>query len=208
MLKRWVARNFRNPAGLLGRLVGKLMLKGNSRAVVWTVGLMDIAVDDHVLEIGYGPGFGIERAALVANKGQIKGLDISATMRAAASKRNRRVIEAGQVELRTGDVHTMPYAGHIFDRAFSVHCIYFWQRPLAALQEIRRVLRPGGALGITILSRTRWQQVKTVPPPDLFTLYEPSEVVALMQAAGFKNVQAKDAAQADGLRCACIVGTR
>ena len=33
-----------------------------------------------------------------------------------------------------------------FDRAFAIHCIYFWREPAVCLREIRRVLRPEGVV--------------------------------------------------------------
>lgn len=208
MLKRFIAGKFRNPDGLSGRLVGKLMANGNRQAVEWTVSLLDIAADDHVLEVGFGPGLGIEGAARRATAGRVAGIDSSPTMVDVASKRNEVAIKAARVDLQTGDAGFLPYANRAFNKVFSIHCVYFWASPVRALREFRRVLAPGGIAAITILPRDRWLARKTEPPADLFTLYNACEVAVLLEQAGFDNVRIEDGPQHGKLRCACIIGTK
>jgi SAM-dependent methyltransferase len=208
MLKRYIASKFRNPDGFSGRLVGRLMANGNRPAVEWTVSLLDIQADDHILEVGFGPGVGIDCAARQASAGYIAGIDNSATMVDVARSRNAAAIERGQVQLRFGDAAFLPYASRAFNKLFSIHCIYFWANPLRALREFQRVLAPGGIAGITILPRGRWLKRKTQPPADLFTLYEADEVAALVEQTGFVDVRIADGLQHDKLRCACIIGTK
>ena len=51
MLKRFIAGKFRDPTGLTGRLVGRLMARGNQRAGDWTVSLLGMEPDDRILEV-------------------------------------------------------------------------------------------------------------------------------------------------------------
>lgn len=208
MLKRFIAGKFRNPEGLSGRLVGKLMANGNRQAVDWTVWLLDIAADDHVLEVGFGPGVGIEGAAQRATTGRVAGIDSSATMVDVARKRNAVAIEAGRVDLHSGDASSLPFANRAFTKVFCVHGVYFWANPVRALREFQRVLAPGGIAAITILPRDRWLERKTEPPADLFTLYNADEVAALLEQAGFDDVRVEDGPQHGKLRCACVIGTK
>ena len=208
MFKRFIAGKFRNPDGLSGRLVGKLMANGNRQAVEWTVALLDIAAEDHVLEVGFGPGVGIEGAARWATAGRVAGIDSSATMVEVARKRNAIAVKARRVDLQSGDASFLPYANRAFNKVFCIHCVYFWANPVRALRELQRVLVPGGIAAITILPRDRWLERKTVPPADLFTLYNADEVAALLAQAGFDEIRIEDGPQHGKLRCACIIGTK
>jgi len=150
------------------RLVGKAMASGNRSAIEWTVSRLDIGESDNVLEVGFGPGVGIECAARRAPGGRVFGIDRSPTMVDVARRRNVRAIVEGRVDLREADAAHLPYASLSFDKVFSVHCIYFWSDPLATLEELRRVLAPGGRIAITVLPKTRWLETKTKPPEHLF----------------------------------------
>ena len=208
LLHTQIAGKLRHPTGLLGRLVGKAMASGNRSAIEWTVSRLDVGESDNVLEVGFGPGVGIECAARRAPGGRVFGIDRSPTMVDVARRRNVRAIVEGRVDLREADAAHLPYASLSFDKVFSVHCIYFWSDPLATLEELRRVLAPGGRIAITVLPKTRWLETKTKPPEHLFTLYDAFEIVELLEEAGFRDVQLERAARPERLHCECITGVR
>jgi hypothetical protein len=68
-----LAQQFRQPAGFLGRLAG-FFFRINLEGIDWTIGLLDIQSDDHVLEIGFGPGHGIQRVAKLTAQGRLSKL--------------------------------------------------------------------------------------------------------------------------------------
>src|SRR5689334_14902148 len=156
MIGRFIASQFRKPSGLLGRLIGNGMARGNEAEARWTVDLLNIQRHTHVLEIGFGPGVAIQYAAEQAVQGHVSGIDYSETMVQVAGKRNTSAIRNGLVDLIHGDVRSLPYDDEMFDRAFTIHCIYFWAEPTTCLREIRRVLRADAVLAITILPRDKW----------------------------------------------------
>jgi ubiquinone/menaquinone biosynthesis C-methylase UbiE len=185
MIARYIARQFSQPAGILGRVIGRGMARRNDREARWTVDLLAIQPDAHVLEIGFGPGVAIQYAAERATRGHVCGIDYSETMLKIARKRNASGIANGVVDLTKGDVRSLPYADNSFDRAFTIHCVYFWREPVACLREIRRVLRPDGVVAITIRPSNQWQGRK--PPADVFHLYRGDEVATLLTDAGFRH---------------------
>lgn len=185
MITRYIARQFSQPAGILGRIIGRGMARHNQREARWTVDLLGIEPDARVLEVGFGPGVAIQYAAERAARGHVSGIDYSKAMLKLARERNASALTAGVVDLQIGDVQSLPYADDSFDRAFAIHCIYFWREPAACLREIRRVLRPDGIVAITIRPVHQWQGLK--PPPDVFHLYGGSEVAKLLSDAGFRE---------------------
>jgi ubiquinone/menaquinone biosynthesis C-methylase UbiE len=94
-----------------------------------------------VLEVAPGPGyFCIELAKLGAYS--ITGLDISHTFVEIASK---KAAEAGvQVNFRQGNASSMPFASDTFDSLLCRAAFKNFGQPVGALQEMCRVLKPGG----------------------------------------------------------------
>jgi len=100
-IRQQLVRQFRQPEGVLGSLAGVIMSSrpSNVSRNQWTVDLLDLQPQDRVLEIGFGPGIGIQRAALLVSEGLVIGIDHSEVMLRQASKRNAAAIAQGRVEL-------------------------------------------------------------------------------------------------------------
>lgn len=94
-----------------------------------------------VLEVAPGPGyFAIELAKLAPYR--MEGLDISRTFVEIATKNAR---QAGvDVNFREGDVANMPFPDRSFDFLLCRAAFKNFSRPVVALQEMHRVLKPGG----------------------------------------------------------------
>lgn len=173
----------------------------------WTVELLEILPKDRILEIGFGPGVGIELAAKKANSGFVAGIDFSETMVAAARRRNSVAIRSGRVELKMGDASSLPYEHGSFEKIFAIHCIYFWSNPAEYLSEIYGVARAGGSTAITILPKEKWDK-KNLPPADIFTLYSSKEVETLLIDAGFRKTRIEQYKTKSTFRCECIIGIK
>lgn len=145
----YLASQFGRPRGVVGAVVGWLMASKNAERTRWTVDLLDVQPRDQVLEVGFGPGIGIGAAAGLAVEGWVAGIDHSAAMVAAATRRNAGALRAGRVELRQGSAAALPYAADRFDKVFAINSLRFWPAPVEALRELRRVLKPGGRIAIT-----------------------------------------------------------
>ena len=102
-----------------------------------------------ILEVAPGPGFlAIELAKLGY---AVTGIDISKSFVAIAGRNAR---EAGvAIEFRHGDVARMPFADESFDFVVCVAAFKNFPDPIAALDEIHRVLRPGASASIQDLRK-------------------------------------------------------
>ena len=187
MLAEMIGKQYRRPSGLLGFLIGYKMTRDHRPENAWTVSLLEAQPTDHILEIGFGAGLAIGELAQIATQGKIVGVDYSETMVRAARWRNAGAVRQGRVELRQAEAANLPFEDDTFDKAFSIHSIYFWPQPLKALQEIRRVLKPGGTLIMTIMPKA----VMRLLGPDAavetpaFKPYEGEELAQLLAEAGF-----------------------
>jgi len=208
MIGRFIASQFRKPSGLFGRLIGNGMARSNEMEAHWTVDLLRLQPNMRVLEIGFGPGVGIQYAAQQVVEGHVSGIDYSHTMVQLASKRNSAAMKSDRVDLKQGEASSLPYDDETFDRVFTVHCIYFWVEPLACLREIRRVLRTNGILAITIMPKDKWTSRRGRPPAEVFTLYNGSEVAQLVSDAGFRDAHVESCPQPDKFPGQSILAVR
>jgi SAM-dependent methyltransferase/alkylhydroperoxidase family enzyme len=120
----------------------------NCREYVALHQLLGIGSGDRVLDIACGAGLAVELAA--ARGATAAGLDASPRLIAVARDRSP------QADLRVGDMNVLPWADDTFDAVTSFRGI--WGTTPDAVAEARRVLRPGGRLGLTV-----WGHIKASP---------------------------------------------
>jgi ubiquinone/menaquinone biosynthesis C-methylase UbiE len=89
-----------------------------------------------ILEVGCGRGVALPAIRHHCAPARLVGLDIDITLLSHA--------DGTQAELVCGDVRAMPFPDASFDVCVDFGTCYHIARPLDALHEIARVLRPGG----------------------------------------------------------------
>ncbi|WP_081772051.1 class I SAM-dependent methyltransferase [Paraburkholderia nodosa] len=152
--ERVLMRAFGRPEGVLGRLGGTVMARMNQPCAAWTIGLLEIRENDRALEIGFGPGAGIQLLAAAAPSGHVDGIDPSQEMLEQATARNAAAIARGRVSLRIGSVERLPFEDNTFDKVLAINSMQVWPDSETALAEIRRAMKTRGAvaLGFTAYS--------------------------------------------------------
>jgi ubiquinone/menaquinone biosynthesis C-methylase UbiE len=160
-----------------------------------------------VLDVGCGSGATtLELARRVGPHGEALGADIAESMVAAAADR----AEASQVanaRFVQADVQVADLGEGTFDAAFSRFGVMFFSDPVSAFGNLKRALRPGGALAIACWQNVfanEWMLVPgaavvsvtgALPPmpgpdePGPFSLSDPAKVRQLLGAAGFRDVE-------------------
>jgi len=141
-------RMFGRPKGFLGRLGGLIMARVNRDAAAQVIKLLGIRPDDKVLEVGFGPGVGIQLLLERITGGWVAGVDQSQEMIRQAAARNSSALRKRRVDLRYGSVQKLPFADATFDKALAINSMQVWPDARAGLQEIRRVLKPGGTVAL------------------------------------------------------------
>ncbi len=124
------------------------------------------------LEVGPGPGYlGLEWLKKTKNT-QLKGLDISEDMIAISRGNASEYGLSDRVEYFKGDAQKMPFEDGHFDAVFTNGSLHEWAHPVAIINEINRVLKPGGKYIISDLRRDmiapmRWFLLLMVKPKEM-----------------------------------------
>jgi ubiquinone/menaquinone biosynthesis C-methylase UbiE len=171
------------------------------RVSVWMVEQLDLQPAQRVLELACGPGdTGFLAAELVRPGGSLIATDGSDAMLGVARGRARDLgvtnVEFKRVELEWIDLPTASVDAVLCRWGFMLAA-----DPVAALQEARRVLRPGGRIALAVWDvpeRNPWATIPTralielghVEPPDpaapgMFTLADAERLGELLEDAGF-----------------------
>ena len=123
----WYARNTANDMAEFERLAERVthMIPSGSR----------------ILEVAPGPGY---LAIEIARRGSyaITGLDISKTFVEIATANARRA--SVEVDFRHGNASAMPFADDTFDLILCRAAFKNFSQPVAAMNEMHRVLKPQG----------------------------------------------------------------
>ena len=126
---------------------------GGRAATRHLCGQLDISGDDHVLDIGCGIG-GTARFLAATHGCTVAGIDLTPEYIAVAEELSRWTGLDDDTEFRVGSVLDTGVADDTFDVAVMVHVGMNIADKRALFTEIRRILRPGGRLGVYDIMRT------------------------------------------------------
>jgi arsenite methyltransferase len=184
----FLAGQLGRPSGLFGRFVTARLMNRSSRAInELTLRSLRLVPDDRVLEVGFGGGDLIARLLPAPATGHVSGADFAEDMVELGEKRFARAIAAGQVDLVCAGVEKLPYDDEAYTKACTVNTIYFWPEPRIALAELHRVLKDGGLLVVGFSPRAALEKMSFTKHG--FRYYEPDEVRALLDDAGFADIE-------------------
>jgi SAM-dependent methyltransferase len=103
-----------------------------------------------ILDLSSGTGQpALDLARVVGPAGQVTATDLSPAMLAIAEE-NARAVGATNVAFRQADAEELPFADASFDAVTSRLGAMYFVDIQRALGEIRRVLRPGGHVGLAV----------------------------------------------------------
>lgn len=171
----------------MGILTSNLMAKSNRSNYITLLQDLQVQPEDKVLEIGYGPGVGIELLANTCQTCCINGIDFSPLMYKRASCRNRKFIRNKRVKLLLGDFLNVKINSIDYDKIFCINVVYFWDNLRQPFERIKLLLKEEGVFCFYMAGRDFFIEKNFTD--RVFNKYTIEEVVAALHAAGFSKVE-------------------
>ncbi len=119
------------------------------------IGKAGLKPGDHVLDVATGPGTLARLAAeTLGPQSRVVGVDSSPHMLAQA-KAKRPVEKGAETVFLKASAEALPFPDAQFDAVLCQQGIQFFSDQLGALREMKRVLKPGGRLALSLWSDER-----------------------------------------------------
>ncbi|MCA1442276.1 methyltransferase domain-containing protein [Ensifer sp. IC4062] len=113
----------------------------------WAVDVLSPGASERILEVGCGHGVAVTMVCDRLIDGRVVAVDRSATMIAAAKRRNARHLAAGRAEFHTAELASADFSEARFDKAFALRVGPFARGdPARELMVLARHLSPAGRL--------------------------------------------------------------
>ncbi len=161
-----------------------------------TIDRLELQPGDKVLDVCCGTGASAIPAAIaVGSTGSVLGVDVSEGLLELARVKAQ---DLDNIEFRNHDCMALGLPDGSFDAIVCVFGIFFLPDMTAALQELWRMVKPGGKLAITSWGKTVFEPMDQVfwdavqaERPDLYKQYtpwdrisDPTSLQALLVSAG------------------------
>lgn len=156
----------------------------------WLFDRIDLREGADILDVGCGPGWLWQAwAKRLPTDLRISLIDTSPGMIQEAQKNLAMLDLVENVDASLADAIALPHLAETFDVVFLLHVLYHVSDPRSALQEARRVLRPGGQVFVSTNSLDNLSELHLLgakafggPPVDpgaaLFSLEDAETLVA------------------------------
>lgn len=113
----------------------------------WAVDFMNIQPNDHILEIGCGPGAGAELICSRLTTGKLFAIDRSESAVDRTRRRCSQYLEAGRLTVRQIDLATLRVPVKRLNKVFAFNVNLFWVRDAAAeIALLHERVVPGGSV--------------------------------------------------------------
>jgi len=185
----YIGRQFGNPHGFVGLICCQIMNVINRAMYRNAVALVNVKSNDRILDIGFGNGFFL-RELYRKQKCDMFGIDISEDMVSAATIRNVDAARNDNLHLQIGDCCDLHFEENFFSAVTSINTIYFWNDTAKGLSEIHRVLKPGASFCNVVYAK-EWLDKLSYTEKG-FRKFEPRDLIALGNGAGFADVSVKE----------------
>lgn len=144
-----------------------------------------IKADAAVLDVGCGQGIQLAEIRKLRPTARLSGMDISPRLV------SRAMANVPGAQIVTGDADNLAYPDEAFDVVIMTEVLEHLSDPVLALEQLRRVLKPGGWMLLTVPNRDwlryDWYQAnrKAYQPVD-DQWYRVAEVSSFIKMAGFE----------------------
>ncbi len=189
MLNKFVDKTARKPSGWLGK---KMYNDPHSHytSFQYTLDKLQLKSDDIFLEIGCGGGVLLNMALEVVK--YAKAIDHSYDMVQLAKEKNQDALSEGRVKIVQGRAESLPWEYNTFSCAAASNMFFFVEKPMTVLNELYRILKPGGRLVITSTEDSILPKILFFFWSHSMHLYKNSQMESMLRQIGFQTVEVKN----------------
>jgi len=144
--------------------------------------MLDIQEDDRVLDVGCGTGFATE--GILQHTENVHGLDQSVHQ---LQKAWDKLGKHDPVSFYRGDAERLPFEDDSFDVVWSSGSIEYWPNPVAALRDMRRVVKPGGQVLVVGPNNPKSTVMQKVADA-IMLFYDAEEADRMFREAGYTDI--------------------
>jgi SAM-dependent methyltransferase len=203
-LRRWHAEGIPWPGSVLYNVISQTEIFSRHYALVSDhVGLYCCA--GSILDIGTGPGWLLVAMRRSLSQLELAGVDISPAMVATAKENMKKAGYDAVIDLKVAAAEALPFPDVSFNAVVSTGSLHHWKNPLAALNEVHRVLKAGGYALVYDLVRKLPPTVAEAARHEFGSLrtrmlwlhsfeepfYSPQDMEALVPATSFQRGQTR-----------------
>lgn len=172
---KWAVKSYNNP-------------RSHYRSFRVILNALRLNERDSYCEIGCGGGVLLNMALKEAASGA--AIDHSEDMVQLAIENNRELHAEGKVEILQGNAEHLPWDANSFTACACANMFFFVEHPQAILDEVFRVLKPGGRFSMVTMGRGILGKVTFGLLFGLRT-YSNKQMTDMLRQSGFHNVSIK-----------------
>ena len=154
----------------MGRRLGKMVVGKDLKARGFAGGA--------ILDAGCGPGFMLIELLKLFPEATGMGVDLAEPLLDVARAAAKSEGLSSRVNFESADVERLPYDNQSFDAVVSTNMLHIVENPVKQLDEIERVLKPGGICFIADIKRSLWISLFEKVSRTAFTKKEAGEIIA------------------------------
>lgn len=170
---------------------GRAQLRGmnNRYSLLSTWGLSHVFFQRKrlVLDVGCGGGKNLKRLLNQSKNINAIGVDQSSESVKTSTRKNRRAVKSGRLQVVQGSVETLPFASNLFDLVTAIESVHFWDIE-KGVSEVYRTLKKGGQF--LIVNETQTSDGLDAYLAEVgFKVYTKQQLESYLKKAGFSKIR-------------------
>lgn len=140
-----------------------------------------------VLDVGCGGGKNLKRLLNQSKNINAIGVDQSSESVKTSTRKNRRAVKSGRLQVVQGSVEALPFASNLFDLVTAIESVHFWDIE-KGVSEVYRTLKKGGQF--LIVNETQTSDGLDAYLAEVgFKVYTKQQLESYLKKAGFSKIR-------------------
>lgn len=170
---------------------GRAQLRGmnNRYSLLSTWGLSHVFFQRKrlVLDVGCGGGKNLKRLLNQSKNINAIGVDQSSESVKTSTRKNRRAVKSGRLQVVQGSVEALPFASNLFDLVTAIESVHYWDIE-KGVSEVHRTLKKGGQF--LIVNETQTSDGLDAYLAEVgFKVYTKQQLESYLKKAGFSKIR-------------------